>query len=227
MGTELMLEPKLEGKKDALTRELTYWRGITSQNEADSAIELCLDGKALVKDIKAFCAPNKAKWHDGWKAACNQENELIGQVETEVKRVQKLVDDYRTAEFRKAQEAERARQQKERAAAMEQQRIEAEAALKRAAELESQGRNDLAEKVLEKAEAIAEAAPAIVEPVKVEVAKTAGLGTRMVWDFEVEDLSKVPLEYMQLNESKVKAMIKFNDIAGIRRFERVASSLRG
>lgn len=231
--TALTLEPKLEGKKDALTRELTYWKVIASQNEADSAIELCLDGKGLVKDIKNYFAEIKANAHKVWKGICDKEATAIGQVETEVKRVQKLVDDYRTAVYQAEQAAERKRVQEAQAEAARVRRIEEEAALKRAAELEASGHERLADIVLKKAEAIAEAPIVPVESVKVEAAKQAGTGRSVKWDYIVKDKALVPDRFKEINRQivlKEIAVQAFNgkpEIPGLEISECVKTILRG
>lgn len=221
------LEPKLEGQQSALVRELGYWTVITSQAELESAIELCKEGRGLEKQIAAFFAPMKEAAHRAHKAVCDQETQSIGKVQTEVKRVQRVADAYLTSERNRLQAIEDARVKKERADAEALRREQEEAALKRATELEKQGRPDLAEKVMETAATIAETPILAPEPVKVEIPKTAGVAQRTVWDFEVIDKALVPDQYKTLNETLIKAMIKSNEIPGIRRFQRQATSLRG
>ena len=227
MTTEITLEPKLDGQQSALVRELEHWQQIRNQAELESAIELCKEARTIIKSIEAYFAPMKQAAHYAWKGICTKETQAIGRVESELKRVQRLGDDYRTRELERERAEAKRKYDEEHARQRELQRQLEEAALKRAAELEASGRPELAEKVLAKAEAIADAPLQAIEQVKVAASKQAGVATRTVWEYEIEDLSKVPIEFLQLNESLVKATIKHRDIPGLRRFERVASSIRG
>ncbi len=53
-------------------------------------------------------------------------------------------------------------------------------------------------------------------------------GIRKIWTFEVEDLSKVPFEHLQLNEASVKAAISagVREIPGIKIFQKDSLNLR-
>lgn len=223
MSQELTLEPQLEGQQSALVRELKVWKSIQTPAEMENALELCRGAKGIVKQINDFFDPHVRGAHSVWKGLTVARGKLTDKVEAEAKRVQRLIDDYRTAELNKAREIERQREAKERAERLEEQRKQEEAALARACELETEGRGDLAAKVLEQTPAIEiqEAAPVVVAP-----PKTAGLGTRMVWEYRVTDISKIPVEFLTVNDQLIKATIKHRDIPGIERTERVASSLR-
>lgn len=66
------------------------------------------------------------------------------------------------------------------------------------------------------------------EVLELAVAPTpSNLGSRTTWTFEVEDMSKVPIEFMMVNEQAVRAAIKATDpetleIDGIRIFQKTS-----
>ena len=60
--------------------------------------------------------------------------------------------------------------------------------------------------------------------VKTMVSDTAMVGVRTSWDFEVEDMGKVPAEYLTIDLKAVAAAVKsgVRDIPGIRVFEKTS-----
>ena len=57
-----------------------------------------------------------------------------------------------------------------------------------------------------------------------EVPKVAGVGTRTVWDYQVDDASKIPREYLMVDEAKIRKVVQAlkgdTVIAGVRVFEK-------
>lgn len=113
-----------------------------------------------------------------------------------------------------AYEAEQERIRKE-----EQARIEAEKA-KAAAELEDAGDTEAAEEI--RNEPVPEAKTSVHT-------QESSSHVRKVWDFEVEDESKIPRKFFVLNESMVKATIrqqakdgKKPEVPGVRAFQRTS-----
>lgn len=69
-----------------------------------------------------------------------------------------------------------------------------------------------------------------VETLDTKAAAADGsVSVRMVWDFEVEDLAKVPPEYFVLDEGRVKAAVRsgVRDIPGIRIFQKEQLAVSG
>lgn len=148
--------------------------------------------------------------------------------------------------------AERARAQREEAAARAreaQQAREAEAAAARAAQTaadeaarevakadaeEAQRRAEMAAAAAAQAQSEATAAEAVVTAKPSELGAVSGefasTGLKTTWDFEVVDLSKVPLAYLTVNESAVKQAIKGKHgqraIPGLRIFPKRSAVVR-
>ena len=76
-----------------------------------------------------------------------------------------------------------------------------------------------------------EYAAQVQEQVQIEAASTKTRGIRDVWDFELEDLSKVPMEWLRLDEVKVKAYLAANKegmkegvVNGVKFFKKISVS---
>jgi flagellar biosynthesis GTPase FlhF len=131
----------------------------------------------------------------------------------------KAADEARKAEERARREADEAKARGDREAA-EAAEKQARAAAKEAAKLDTRAeRTEAAGE--EKAATLQAAAHSVVAPViQREPPKIAGLTRREDWKFEVTDPSKVPREYLMVDEQKigkvVKALKKETVIAGVR-----------
>jgi hypothetical protein len=131
----------------------------------------------------------------------------------------------------------------------EEERARKEAAEKEAIRLEQEKKDRAAFEARQKEEAeqaadpmldrapVPESAPAVFvpsAPIQPIVRKTtygqsgAAFTSKKAWDFSVVDLSKVPLEYMVLNETKVRAVVKagIREIPGLTIFEKAVASVR-
>lgn len=112
-----------------------------------------------------------------------------------------------------SQEQERVRQ--------EEQRRADEAARKEQAKLAEQARKAEAAGKVERAAQLEERAATVVAPViHREAPRVSGINTRDVWKFEITDASKVPREFLMVDESKlrryVSAMKGDSVVAGVR-----------
>jgi hypothetical protein len=62
------------------------------------------------------------------------------------------------------------------------------------------------------------------------VPQTDGVSTFVVWDFEVEDINQVPIEFLQVDEKAVRAVVKNmknnTKIPGIKVFSKTSVSVR-
>jgi hypothetical protein len=131
----------------------------------------------------------------------------------------------RLAIERKAQQEILLRQQMEAEQAAQKARDEAAAASKAGDEAKA-GELILAASAKEsEAEAVQYAALARVEP-----AKLSGISERMDWDFEVIDPASIPREYLVVDESKIRRVVKAlgaaSNIAGVRVFQKPVVSVR-
>jgi hypothetical protein len=112
----------------------------------------------------------------------------------------------------------------------EEQQKRDEAAAKERKRLADQAAKALADGKVEKAAKIEERAASVVAPVVTrEIPKISGQSTRETWLFELQDLAKVPREFLMLDETKVRkyvqAMKDTGSIDGIRIYseKRIAS----
>jgi hypothetical protein len=167
------------------------------RTEADRALVAALrvTNRDLQKEIHADLDPQVENAHKTHADLCALRRKHLEPLEREEARCKRLQDEdhaeqERAAELRrqKLQEKADAKAQQQRDAQVEDLRDRGQAAL--AAEL-----------------ALAPvAAPAVVVENKAELAaKAAGLGYYWVLGFDVEDLAKVPREFLQLNEAAVRA----------------------
>lgn len=113
----------------------------------------------------------------------------------------------------------------------EEQRKRDEAARKERERLEAQAKKAAESGKIERAAQIQERAAAVVAPIITrEVPKIAGQSTREAWLFEIEDATKVPREYMMVDESKIRKVVNALKgeavIAGVRVYseKRLAST---
>jgi len=154
---------------------------------------------AQIKSIEATRTSATKPINDGLKALNDHFKSFSEPLHQAKALVESKMNDYMREENRKAaEEQERLRKEQE------------EAALAEAARLEDAGDTAAAEEVLEEA---AEAPQAIV-PVTKQVHGdygSTGFMKQGQWNYEIENLADVPLEYMMLDEKKVNAAIRRKD----------------
>ncbi len=60
--------------------------------------------------------------------------------------------------------------------------------------------------------------------------KIAGISGRQEWDFEIADASRIPREYLMIDETKIRRVIKAlgseANIPGVRAFQKTVMSVR-
>lgn len=126
---------------------------------------------------------------------------------------------------RKLLDWKRAEEEKARKEAEEAKKRAEEEALARAIELEQAGKLSDAEAVVKEAET------AVVPVAKVGTVRGnygSAASTRKIWKFVVEDLSKVPTEYLEVKSPAVNAAIRngVRAIPGLRIFEEESLTVR-
>lgn len=145
-----------------------------------------------------------------------REAELRRQQEAEQARLRQ------EAERREAAERERARVAREKAeaaarAAEEAGRAEKAAAMREAARIKEEARIAAAEQEAEAKRAAAAMMPAAV--VVQDAPKAAGVSTRKTWKFRVDDVTKLPAQYLIADEKKIGKVVRAlggdTDIPGI------------
>ena len=122
------------------------------------------------------------------------------------------------------QEQERLRMKKERELQRQAQEREEKIALEEAAMLESEGRKEEAEQILD---GPIEASPVIV---KNEVPKVSGVSTRYIWKFKIVDEKKIPREYLTPDEKSIGAIVRARqgkvEIPGVKAYREAVVSAR-
>ena len=179
-------------------------RAVIVANAEDYAAagEFIVGCKALVDKIKSEFAEPKRKAHEAHKSIVAMEANALKPVEAAISTVSATALTWKREEDRKAKE-EHDRQEAERRAAMEKQRLE------EAATLEEWGEKDAAEQKLR--EAITPIRAAKFESV---APKVDGLSTRKTWKAKIVQHSKVARLYclpdQTLINNAVKNWIAFN-----------------
>lgn len=131
----------------------------------------------------------------------------------------------RLALERKAQQEELARQQRE---AAEAERKAREAAAQARREGDEEKAIELGQEANAQAaqiEVLQFAPPVVAEPQKI-----AGVSGRQEWDFEITDAAKIPREYLMIDETKIRRVVKAlgseANIPGVRAFQKTVMSVR-
>lgn len=169
---------------------------VTNGDEYVSAGQFILDCKSLAKEIQAFFKPMKDKAFAAHRAICDQENNTLKPVNQAIEAAGKAALPWKQEQDRLAAiEAERLRQEaiKKRETAK----------LKEAEVLEAFGDTDGAQAALNQA---------VAEPrrFKVEstVPKVAGLSTSKKWNGRIVAPSKVKLAYCLPDQSLINAKVQ-------------------
>jgi len=198
---------------------------VLDQKTMDEAAELLTAIKQLRAEIDSSCDPVREATHKAWKAAVRQQKDLHEPLATAESTLKESVATFVEAEERRA---ERERLAAEAAATEESD----EDRLERAMALESQGRHEEAERVLEE--------PATPAPPPKPVAKTKGVSTRKTWVGEITDLGlvvraisegKAPTSLVQVNPAGVSAFARSMKaearVPGLRVYEKTGVAVGG
>ena len=142
--------------------------------------------QSVRKEVVARFSDPKKKAAEAHKAVCELEKSFLAPVDEKIRLLKNSTTNWWAAEQRRiAAEAERKRREAEELAAL-------------SAEAEAQGDADTA------AEAVA--AAAMAEATVTAMPKVAGTSMREVWKAVVTDVSKLPREYMIVNQSMLDRM---------------------
>lgn len=205
---------------------------VINQVTQEKASEYLLAIAALRKEIADTFKPMKDAAFKAHRIICDQERTFDAPLAEAEGAVKRQIGGYVQVQQRLAREAEQqAREEAQRVAAEESRLRTQEEALQQAIDLEERGDMQGAQAVL--------ASPAYVPvpytapaPVAASVAQVKGVATRMEWDFRIVDFDKVPREYLLVNESAIRQVVKATRgkvrIPGIEAFEKpVVSASRG
>lgn len=183
---------------------------IFDQSSYEQAGEILRNIATVKKEIKAKFAEPKEKAHEAHKAICDLEKELLTKVTERENEIRQKMSIYYQAE------------QKRIAAEEERKRQEAERLMQTAVEAEAAGDTETAETYT--------ALAAMSEATVTVAPKAAGVSFREVWKAKVVDESKVPREYLIVNQTALDAVAKATKgsikIAGVEFVKELVSSVR-
>lgn len=166
---------------------------ISSDGEFQKANEYRQTALRLEKEIEAAFDPIVDAAYKAHKTATSTRARFL----EPLLKVKKVIAD----KMAKWQTSERERIAREQREAEAKRREEAEQQKKREAEaLREQGETALAE--------VVEQTPVVIPEEKIEAPKAEGFSTRENWDFRLIDIRKVNPEFLILNESKVRSVVK-------------------
>lgn len=182
---------------------------IASQDDYLSADKLRADLMEHKKKIEAAINPHIERAHKTHKELCNEKNEQVKPLEEARKILGQKMAKYQS-------EQERKRMEEQRRIESEEKKKRDEAALKEAAELAEQGREEEANAVLNKAVS----APVVTTPVVSAALPKTKTRFRIKYAVEVIDASHVPDHYkvvdVKLIEQTVKARSGDIKIPGVK-----------
>lgn len=189
---------------DSITRRCMALAVIDSQETAEQAGQIVKDASRVKAQVLDHIDPVVETAHRAHKAATTLRAKLL-EFEAPVKALNQRLGSYLTEERRKADEARREAERKAREESERIQREREEAALAKAAALESEGKHISATLALHEAD---RPAPLIVAAPVPEAPKVSGIHLRDNWKWRVVDESAVPREYLVLNETLVNAQVR-------------------
>lgn len=219
--TSLIEREKLKGKVSGLL-EMVKQIQVKDKASLERAHKALVYIKGVREEINAFCNPNIQRLHEAHKEALAQkrvferssieaENYIKPQVASYLAKLESL--------RREAEEKARREKEEVERKAREEEQVRVRAAM----EAEEKGNVEEAKKILDQTPTQAPFVPQTVVPPK---EKIQGLSIRKDWKWEVEDIDKVPNEYLCLVPDSekitayVKAMKEKAKIPGIRIFSK-------
>jgi len=184
---------------------------VNNKDEAEIALEVLADAMKIEKEVEAKRKELVAPINDVKNKIQARANELKDILPAEVKRVKGLVIDFQTRQEaleRKAREEEMERQRKA------QEKLDAEKA-----ELDNVGDFLSDEEKAAKEQELAELEAEASQTNEFKDTKTKGM--RSTWKGEVTDESKVPREYLVVDQTLINKAVKdgVRNIPGVRIFE--------
>lgn len=172
---------------------------VSEQDYADVA-DVVISATEAKKAIEQWFEPLKSSAYRAWKAICSREDESTKPLEHIRDKGRRVMSAWKS-------EQERQQRERERAAAEAARQAEQDRQLAEAAALERDGYIDLAESVV--AEAVAAPAPVVILPAATPT--VAGVSYRKRWRARVVDATKVPREFLVVDEGRLD---KFADAMG-------------
>ena len=180
---------------------------VTSPAAQEQASELLQAIAQMRKEIADTFKPMKDAAFKAHRTVCDQEKNLDAPLLEAERRLKNAIGGFIAEQQRLAREAEEAERRRlqedaDRKAQEESQRL----AIEDAVALEAEGRVEEAEAVLANPVPVApvRVAPAPVVP---DVARVKGVSSRTVWKFRILDETKIPRDYLLVNEQAIRAVV--------------------
>jgi hypothetical protein len=195
---------------------------VTSAIDYRGAGEMLLKLKGMRKELDELCRPEIQKRYEAHREATREFNSADSPLAIAVRTVEsRMLSWQQEQEAARRREQERIEAEERRKAEEEARRVATEAQLAHAIEAEQSGDKELAEQIL--AEPTPQL-PVYVPPVCVasEVPQVEGLSKRQTWSFQIEDINKIPREYLLPDNKKIGAVVRalksHTNIPGIKVF---------
>lgn len=166
-------------------------------------------GREQIKKIEAHCDPRIKQAHGLHKALCDDKNKFLDPIKEARGIIGGKMSTYKQAQIRKRMEEEAKQREILRKQEEERKKAEDDKRLAEAIALDKQGRHEESEAVMN-APAIEENKP-IPAPISVPAVPKTKTRYRTGYKVEVVDKDKVPREFMDVNEQRVKQRVKSFD----------------
>ncbi len=157
--------------------------------------EIMVLHKNLEKKIKTYFKPLKEAAHKAWKTICNRENEEVAKLLPTIYYLNKELTTW-NIEQEKLRRAEEDKLRREAEKKAEEEKLAA------ALEAEKAGAKEEAEEILNEPVYVA---PPIVEKT---VPKVSGQTMTTTWRWRLQDINKVPRQYLKPDEIALNAVVR-------------------
>lgn len=193
---------------------------IRDNNDYVQAGELLKLHKSMEKQITNYFQPLKSAAHKSWKNICNAETVELDKLRPIETHLKAEIGQYQVKQ-------ERIRSEEEARLRQEAFKADEERRLQEALQAETEGDKGAAEAILNE--------PVFVPPpiVPVSTPKISGISAATVWKWELEDINRVPREYLKLDEVKINGLVRALKssctLPGIRVYEekQIRAAIRG
>lgn len=181
---------------------------IRTPAEAKAAQEFALGINAVIKNAEAVLQPPVDIASEALDKARAHRDKYLVPLKDAKKSATTIIGAYLADEARKAEEARRVAERKAMEEQLARQKAEAEAKAREAELLDEAGLKEDAAVKMEEAVAIEQAAPPPIYVPAAPVAKSKGVGLGEDWKFTIEDPTKIPREYLVVDEVAVGRVVR-------------------
>ncbi|OGV45825.1 MAG: hypothetical protein A2017_18160 [Lentisphaerae bacterium GWF2_44_16] len=181
-------EIQLQNENSLLVKKA---QGIVIASDAENTVaaEFLTSIKGAAKKVKDFFADSKKKAHEAWKAVCGNEAKMLSPLEQAEEIVKKKISAYIETQNRLRFESERK-------------------AAEEAARLQKQADKAMKKGDTEMGESLQLEAAMTVAQVAYIPQKNEGISMRYSWNWEVEDITKIPREYLTVDAGLLDSIAK-------------------